>query len=74
MYFFTSVLHMQHNMSFTDFVLACMLVFVLFYVSKHVCFLLLVTWEESLNLLDDGLVTGVSFSPTRLTPISDKLL
>lgn len=47
---------------------------VLVCVSEHVCFLLLVTWEESLDLLNDGLIAGVPFSPTRLTPVSDKLL
>lgn len=41
---------------------------------EHVCFLLLVTWEESLDLLDDGLVAGVPLSLASLTPVSDKLL
>lgn len=47
---------------------------VLVCVSEHVCFLLLVTWEESLDLLDDGLVAGVPFGLASLTPVSDKLL
>ena len=40
----------------------------------HERFLLLVTWEESLDLLDDWSVAGVSLSLAFLTPVSDKLL
>lgn len=44
----------------------------------HVClcisFLLLVAWEESLDLLNDGPVAGLSLSPAHITPVSDKLL
>lgn len=36
--------------------------------------LLFVIWEESLDLLDDGLVAGIPLSLTHLTPVSDKLL
>lgn len=38
------------------------------------CFLLLVTWEESLDLFDDRLVAGIPLSPAHLAPVSDKLL
>lgn len=36
--------------------------------------LLFVIWEESLDLLDDGLVACIPLSLTHLTPVSDKLL
>lgn len=36
--------------------------------------LLFVSWEESLDLLDNGLVAGVPLSLAHLTPVSDKLL
>lgn len=42
-------------------------------VQEYACFLLLVTWEESLDLLDDGQVTGAPLSLACLTPVSDKL-
>lgn len=39
-----------------------------------VSFLLLVTWEESLDLLDDRLVARIPLSLAHLTPVSNKLL
>lgn len=33
----------------------------------------MVTWKESLDLLDYGLVAGVPLSPAHLAPVSDKL-
>lgn len=43
-------------------------------IMKQGWFLLLITWKESLDLLNDGLITGVPFSLAHLTPIPDKLL
>lgn len=50
--------------------LACMQLFV----CVNICLLLFVTWEESLNLMDDGLVAGIPLSPAHLAPVSNKLL
>lgn len=36
--------------------------------------LLFVIWEESLDLLDNGLVAGIPLGLAHLTPVSDKLL
>ena len=38
------------------------------------CFLLLVTWEESCDLLDDRFIAGIPLSLAFHAPVSDKLL